>query len=110
MVDDRVTFCRICEARCGLGATVEDGVVTRLRPDRDHPLSAGNACPKGIAFTDLQNDPERVVHPLKRQADGSFARVSWDAALADIGARLRATIAAHGGSSVGWYMGNPGAF
>ncbi len=47
-------------------ATVEDGVVTKLRPDRDHPLSAGEACPKGIAMTDVQNDPDRVVHPLRR--------------------------------------------
>jgi anaerobic selenocysteine-containing dehydrogenase len=50
-VDERVTFCRICEPLCGMVATVEDGRVTQLRPDRDHPLSRGYACPKGIAMT-----------------------------------------------------------
>ena len=41
------TYCRICEAACGLVATVEDGAVTKLVPDREHPVSAGHACAKG---------------------------------------------------------------
>ncbi|HEY5143468.1 MAG TPA: molybdopterin-dependent oxidoreductase [Solirubrobacteraceae bacterium] len=108
--EQRITMCRICEAHCGMVATVEDGVVTKLRPDREHPLSAGEACPKGIAMTDVQNDPDRVVHPLRRGPDGELHRVSWEEAIADIGARLRAVIAEHGPQSVGWYFGNPGAF
>lgn len=108
--EEKVTYCRICEAVCGLVATVEDGKVTKLRPDRDHPLSQGFACPKGIAMAQIQNDPDRVLHPLRRQPDGSFARATWDEALTDIGTRLRATISEHGGESVGWYMGNPGGF
>src|SRR5215212_8038309 len=105
-----VTFCRICEAHCGMVATVEDGRVTQLRPDRDHPLSAGYACPKGIAMADVQNDPDRVLHPLRRRPDGTFERVSWDTAMGDIGRRLRAVRDAHGPNAIGWYMGNPGAF
>ena len=104
----RVTFCRICEAHCGMVATVEDGVVTKLRPDKDHPLSQGEACPNGIAMTDVQNDPDRVTQPLRRTADGSFEPVSWEEAIADIGRRLRTVIAEHGKSSIGWYFGNPG--
>lgn len=101
-----VTFCRICEAHCGLVATVEGDRVTRLRPDADHPLSRGYACPKGIAMTEVQNDPDRVLHPLRRLPGGGFERVGWDEALADIGARLRALPR----ESIGWYFGNPGAF
>ena len=91
MPDDQVvTFCRICEAHCGMVATVDDGRVTKLRPDPDHPLSQGYACPKGIAMTEVQNDPDRVLHPLQaRGPTASFERVSWDAAMADIGTRLR---------------------
>ena len=108
---EKVTYCRICEPLCGMVATVEDGKLTKLRPDNDHPLSKGFACPKGIAMTEVQNDPDRVLHPLRRRPDGSFERVSWEAALDEIGERLggdpRPRTAA---TSIGWYMGNPGAF
>src|ERR671921_181641 len=70
---ERITFCRICEAHCGLVATVEDGRVQKLRPDQRHPLSHGYACPKGIAMTEVQNAPDRVLHPL-RQGE----RIGWD--------------------------------
>jgi anaerobic selenocysteine-containing dehydrogenase len=105
-VRQETTFCRICEAYCGLVADVEDGRVTKLRPDRDHPLSQGYACPKGIAMLEVHNDPERVIHPLARQADGTFARTTWDAAVQDIAQRLQAIPR----EQVGWYMGNPSAF
>jgi anaerobic selenocysteine-containing dehydrogenase len=107
---EKVTYCRICEPLCGMVATVEDGRVSKLRPDPDHPLSKGFACPKGIAMTEVQNDPDRLLHPMRRRADGSFEQVSWEMALDEIGERLRAVRAEHGGDSIGWYMGNPGAF
>ena len=108
--EEKVTYCRICEPLCGMVATVEDGRLVKLRPDADHPLSAGFACPKGIAMVDVQNDPDRVVHPMRRRADGSFERVTWPEALDEIGARLGRIVEEHGGDAVGWYMGNPGAF
>ena len=113
MAQEKATYCRICEPLCGMVATVEDGRLLRLRPDPDHPLSQGFACPKGIAFEQVHNDPDRVLHPLKRRpggAPGEFERVSWDEALADITARLRAIHDAHGPQAIGWYWGNPGAF
>ncbi|HEU5158494.1 MAG TPA: molybdopterin-dependent oxidoreductase [Streptosporangiaceae bacterium] len=104
------TYCRICEPLCGLVATVRDGELVELRPDRDHPLSQGFACPKGIAMTEIQNDPDRVLHPLRRGPDGSFERVGWDEALADIAARLTRLRRTHGGAAIGWYFGNPATF
>jgi anaerobic selenocysteine-containing dehydrogenase len=107
--EQKVTFCRICEPLCGMVATVEDGRVTQLRPDKDHPLSRGYACPKGIAMAEVQNDPDRVTHPLRRKGDG-FERVTWGEALDDIGTRLRRVLDERGPKAVGWYFGNPGAF
>jgi anaerobic selenocysteine-containing dehydrogenase len=117
----KVTFCRICEPLCGMIATVEDGKLTALRPDKDHPLSAGFACQKGIAFAEVVNDPDRVVTPLRRRADAQrpgcgsdvldgFEPVSWDEALDDIANRLSDIHRRHGSGSVAWYMGNPAAF
>lgn len=108
-VEHKVTFCRICEPLCGMIATVEDGKLVALRPDKEHPLSAGFACQKGIAFTEVVNDPDRVTTPLRRTPDG-FEPVSWDEALGDIAGRLSAVLRDHGAGAVGWYMGNPGAF
>ncbi len=107
------TFCRICEALCGLVATVEDGELTRLRPSPAHPLSEGFACPKGIAMTEIVNDPDRVLHPLRRRAGvppgpagpDAFERITWDQALNEVGARLARLIDQHGGSSVGCFSG-----
>ncbi len=110
MAEELKTYCRICEPLCGMVATVEDGRLVQLRPDRDHPLSRGFACPKGIAFADIQNDPDRVLHPLRRTASGDFERVGWEEALADIAARLGAIRSEHGGDAIGGYFGNPSAF
>src|SRR3954465_15148768 len=101
--EERITFCRICEAHCGLVATVHGGRVERLRPDKQHPLSLGYACPKGIAMTEVQNSPDRVLHPMRGDE-----RVGWEEAIAEIGARLRGVRERYGGDAIGWYMGNPG--
>jgi anaerobic selenocysteine-containing dehydrogenase len=108
-IEQKPTFCRICEPLCGMIATVEDGRLTALRPDKDHPLSAGFACQKGIAFAEVVNDPDRVTTPLRRTENG-FEPVTWDEALDDIAARATRIHRRHGSGAFGWYMGNPAAF
>jgi anaerobic selenocysteine-containing dehydrogenase len=108
-IEHKPTFCRICEPLCGMIATVEDGRLTALRPDKEHPLSAGFACQKGIAFAEVVNDPDRVTTPLKRTPNG-FEPVSWDSALDDIAARCDSIHRRGGSGAFGWYMGNPAAF
>jgi anaerobic selenocysteine-containing dehydrogenase len=109
VIEQKSTFCRICEPLCGMIATVEDGRLVALRPDKEHPLSSGFACQKGIAFSEVQNDPDRVTTPLRRTPNG-FEPTTWDAALTDIAARMATILRAHGSGAVAWYMGNPGAF
>ena len=100
MIEHKPTFCRICEPLCGMIATVEDGRLVALRPDKEHPLSSGFACQKGIAFTEVQNDPDRVTTPLRRGPNG-FEPVTWDEAMSDIAARLSAVLRQHGSGGVG---------
>ena len=66
MVEEKTTYCRICEVNCGLVATVEDGRVTKLRPDPDHVVSRGYSCPKGLTSHEVTHDPDRILHPMKR--------------------------------------------
>ncbi|WP_420452261.1 molybdopterin-containing oxidoreductase family protein [Ilumatobacter sp.] len=104
------TFCRICEPSCGLVAHVDDGRLVKLTPDREHPVTEGFACHKGLAMVDLHHDPDRLDHPAVRAADGTWSDVSWDAAMTEIGTRLAAIRERHGDSSVAAYVGNPTAF
>jgi len=105
----KVTFCRICEASCGLVAEVEGDRVLSLEPDPDHVVSRGYACVKGIRYAELHHSPDRVLSPLKRVGD-TFEPISWEQAFSEIGAKVRALRAAHGDDSVGAYIGNPSAF
>jgi formate dehydrogenase len=108
---DHITFCRLCEALCGMTAEVRGGRITRIGPDRAHPVSDGHICVKGARMTDVVYDPDRILSPLRRTgADGEFEPVGWDEALDDIAARLSAVIARHGGESVATYLGNPASF
>jgi anaerobic selenocysteine-containing dehydrogenase len=104
------TFCRICEPSCGLVAHVEDGQLVKLTPDREHPVTKGFACHKGLAAVDLHRDADRLDHPRLRSADGTWSTVSWDDAMAHTAARLQAIAAEHGPDSVSAYIGNPTAF
>jgi formate dehydrogenase len=103
------TFCRVCEPACGLIARVEEGALVALSPDREHPVTRGFACNKGIAGADIHRDPDRLDHPMKK-TKGGFARASWDDAIGDIAARLRGLVDRHGPNAVAYYMGNPTAF
>jgi anaerobic selenocysteine-containing dehydrogenase len=110
MVRSQRTMCRICEAHCGLVVDVgDDDRILDVRPDREHPVSAGFACVKGTSLGGLHHDPDRIDHPMRRVGD-RWERVSWDEALAHIGARVRALRAEHGDRAVGLYTGNPTFF
>lgn len=106
-----VTFCRLCEAFCGLVATVEDGRVVKMEPDRDNPHSQGHVCVKGVAFHQTTHDPDRVLTPLRRTgAPGQFEPVSWDEALTDIADRLGAILDRDGSDAIAFYIGNPSSY
>lgn len=104
------TFCRICEPSCGLIANVEGGRLVKLTPDRDHPVTKGFACHKGLAAVDLHHDPDRLDHPMLRSPDGTWHATSWNHAIAETARRLQAVIDAHGVNAVASYIGNPSAF
>ena len=85
-------YCALCTAHCATIATVENGRVTRLDPDHDHP-NGGVICIKGKAAPELVYHPDRLDYPLKRtrpksDADPGWQRVTWDEALDDIAHRI----------------------
>ncbi len=103
------TYCRICEALCGLEATVDENNSVSLKPDKSHPVSAGYACIKGVSFGAMHDSDNRVNFPLKR-TDSGFVRISWSQAIEEISARTRAIKNQYGARSLAHYMGNPSFF
>lgn len=108
--EEKITYCQICEALCGLVATVENDRVIALRPDPEHPMSSGYCCPKGVAMVEIQNDPERVLYPLRKVGPDRFARTTWDHALAEIAERLREIRTRYGPQALAQYAGVPSSF
>ncbi|MEN8182850.1 MAG: molybdopterin-dependent oxidoreductase [Myxococcota bacterium] len=100
--------CNLCEAMCGLLIQVDDGRVERIRADPDDPLSRGAICPKAIGLREIQEDPDRLRHPLRRTASG-FEPIGWEEALRESARRLAEIQKRDGNDAVGAYLGNPGA-
>jgi len=110
-VVEKSTYCRICEPMCGLIATVEDGRRVRLRADKDDPHSKGFFCTKGVAMTEVVNDPDRLTSPMKRVGGpGEFEPCTWEEALGDIAARFKRLRDSRGPTSLAVHEGNPPYF
>lgn len=110
-VTKQPSFCRICEAECGIIASVENDRLVDVRADAENPHSQGFMCTKPRALMEIVDDPDRVLTPLRRVgAPGEFAAVSWDEALGDIAARLKVIVRSHGASAFATHAGNPAAF
>ncbi len=103
------TFCRICEALCGLEVDVEDGRVIDIRPDKDHLATAGFACLKGLEQHRMYDSPDRLRYPMKRNGK-QWERVSWKQAVAEIGAKVRQLKTVKGPDSIAMYVGTAAGF
>lgn len=88
MRETKHTFCRICEASCGLVAELEDGKIVDLKPNTQHIGTDGFACMKGLNQHKMYDSPDRLKYPLKRVGD-EFVRISWSQAYKEIGAKVK---------------------
>jgi len=109
MVETTHTFCRICEALCGLEVDVEGGTVVDIRPDTAHVATEGFACMTGLKQHKLFGSPDRVLQPLKR-VGRDWHEVSWRQALAEIGAKVRQLRGDHHPNTVAMYVGTAAGF
>ena len=89
-----------CPDTCAMWVTVrEEGgrrVAVKVAGDPEHPTTRGVLCTKVSRYLERTYHPDRVLQPLKRvgrKGEGRFTPVSWDEALEDIAARLKAIAA-----------------
>lgn len=108
MRETKHTFCRICEASCGLEVDVEAGRVVDIRPDRAHVATRGYACIKGLHQHEMYDSPDRLEYPMKR-IGSRWEKTSWEQALAEIGGKV-AELHRRDPDSIAMYVGTAAGF
>ncbi len=85
-----------CPDTCAMLVTVKDGVAIKVQGDPLHPFTDGSLCTKVAYYTERTYSPDRLMHPLRRvgpKGKGEFKRITWDEALDEMAARLKAIAA-----------------
>lgn len=110
-LQQKKSFCRICTGHCGVITSVDENQhLVAIHGDRDDQQTLGFICSKGTDAVDSHNSQQRILKPLKRLPDGSFAEISLEQALTEIAAKLRQLIDDHGANSIASYRGSGGFF
>lgn len=97
------TVCEGCMSGCGVVVHRENGRVTKIVGDPDHPQNRGRLCIKGLTYDELLYHPDRVKHPMKRvgeRGEGKWIEISWDQALDEIAAKFNEIIQNHGPEAI----------
>src|SRR5438477_10777140 len=85
-----------CPDTCAMLVTVEDGKATRIQGDPRAPFTEGTLCTKVSHYLERTYSPDRLQYPMKRigrKGEGRFRRITWDEALDEIAAKLKAAAA-----------------
>lgn len=98
-----------CPDTCSWIVTVKDGRAVKLEGDRAHPFTRGVLCNKLNDYVAYTQSPERLLYPMRRngpKGSGSFSRISWDEALAEVSARLLEISKEFGAEAIWPYVGS----
>lgn len=86
------TTCDLCPARCGVLGFLNYENLAAVQGNPKHINNRGRICARGIAGMNQVYDPDRILHPMKRdgkRGDGKWKKISWDEALKEISNRLQ---------------------
>jgi anaerobic selenocysteine-containing dehydrogenase len=91
---------RDCPDTCGILATVENGRVTRIQGDPDHPVTRGFLCRRTNRFlAERQYHPDRLTTPLIRRG-ADLKPIDWDDALDLVAEKLLRIKAESGAAAI----------
>jgi formate dehydrogenase major subunit len=93
------TICPYCGTGCGMFVEVQDGRITGVSGDHEHPVNEGGLCLKGMYGFQHVGDSSRLKSPMIRK-NGELTAVGWDEALDYTADRLNAIKAKHGPDSI----------
>ena len=96
--------CPYCGTGCGLRLRAEQGVVTKVEGDPDHPVNRGSLCAKGALLAGMVRTDDRLLHPIARdRSSGREQRLSWGEAIRRMADTIQRVIAEHGPDAVMLY-------
>jgi formate dehydrogenase major subunit len=109
----RKSICTHCSVGCTVTAEVSNGVWIGQEPSWDSPFNRGSHCAKGASVRELVHSDRRLKYPLKL-VNGQWTRVTWEAAVNEIGDKVLQLREQSGPDSVYWLgsakMSNEGAY
>ena len=102
-----------CPDTCSMVFEVEDGKLTGVRGNPDHPMTRGGLCVKLKDYEKRHYHPDRLLYPMRRtgpKGSKTFERITWDEALDEITDKWKAIIEEYGPQSIMpySYLGNQG--
>ncbi|MBJ22297.1 MAG: molybdopterin dinucleotide-binding protein [Deltaproteobacteria bacterium] len=101
----RDSFCRFCHAACAIKVSVEGGRPVSVIGAKDNPVYHGYTCAKGRALPDQHLNPHRLLHTMKRGADGKHRPIPVEQAMEEVAAKISQIVEEHGPRSVALYTG-----
>lgn len=104
------TVCSGCNNFCGLDVTVDRGrnEIIKIEGTLDHPVNQGGLCPKGFALRKMPDDPERLLHPLKRKGErgeGKWDEICLDEAMDILSSKMKEIKEQYGAQAFCYWRG-----
>ena len=96
---EKLSFCRICAAACGIVVTLEGEQVVKVRGDADHPISRGYTCEKGRALPQWHHSKKRLDRPRLRGVE-----CGWEEVLDDLASTIASVSQSDGSDSIALYL------
>jgi anaerobic selenocysteine-containing dehydrogenase len=84
---------------------MEDGKPIRVTGNRESPVYHGFCCTRGQALPEVMASPERLLHSMKRGADGRHQAIGSQQAIAEVAEHLRDIRDRHGPRAIALYFG-----
>jgi thiosulfate reductase/polysulfide reductase chain A len=105
--------CEMCFWRCQLVGKVRAGRLVKLEGNPKSIENGRSICARGNAGIQLLYDPDRLKYPLKNVGERGkpkWKRISWEEALDEAAARLKAIQQKHGPHAVALFPHGASAF
>jgi anaerobic selenocysteine-containing dehydrogenase len=102
-----------CPDTCSMVFEVENGKLTGVRGNKEHPMTRGGLCVKLKDYEKRHYHADRIHHPMKRvgpKGSKQFEQITWDEALDTIATKWKQIIEEDGPQAImpASYLGHQG--